>query len=207
MSGLIDKLAGIQSKQRLALVLGAVAGIFVAFFMLSYRKSQQELAEIMASVEKTKPTVEQLQAIERKLPKFEEDLRKLGKRLEVSRTMLPEKNEIPELLTQISRLGNQSGLEFMSFTPGSEDRQSFYAEVPVAIVVRGGYHDLGEFLDRIRTLYRIVHVRNLSLGEMQVENGMVTISAKSILVTYRFLSTEEEKEAAAAREAAKAKKK
>lgn len=196
MNQLIEKLAGINTKQRWGLILGIVAGIFVAFYMVSYKKSKLELSDITARMEQTRVTVQRLQAIERRLTKFEEDLNKLRRRLEISMSLLPAKKEIPELLTQISRLGSQSGLEFLNFQPGAERRVRFYAEVPVIITVRGGYHDLALFLDRIRTLRRIVHVRNLQIGGMRIEGGVVTLNANSTLVTYRFLSPGEEKQAA-----------
>jgi type IV pilus assembly protein PilO len=198
MNKLIEKLAGIQTKPRWGLVLGVVIGIFVAFYMVSYKKSQQELKDIQASIEDTRVKVTRLRAIEKRLPKFEEDIKKLRKRMEISMSLLPEKKEIPELLTKISRLGSQSGLEFVNFQPGIEKMQNFYAEVPVAITVKGGYHELATFLDRIRTLRRIVHVRKLQLGAPDVKRGVVTLNAKSTLVTYRFLSPQEEKEAAKA---------
>ena len=68
--------------------------------------------------------------------------------------------------------------------------------MPVSITVRGGYHDLALFLDKIRTLRRIVHVRKLQIGGMKMLERVLTLNAKSTLVTYRFLSPEEEKEVA-----------
>ena len=105
---------------------------------MSYKKSKQELVDILASIDSTRVTVQRLQTIEKRLPRFEEDIKKLSKRMEISMSLLPEKKEIPALLTRISKLGSQSGLEFMNFQPGNERMQHFYAEVPVAIVVKGG---------------------------------------------------------------------
>ncbi len=192
MNRFIERLAGIQTKQRWALVLGVVAAVFLIFFMVSYKKSQQKLTDIVTTIESTRPKVQRLQAIERKLPRFNADLAKLKSRLEISKRLLPEKKEIPELLTKLSMLGSEAGLEFVSFQPGPERRQLFYAEVPVAITVRGGYHEMARFLDDIRTLRRIVHVRNLRLGGANVGGGLVTLNARCTLVTYRFLSRDEE---------------
>ena len=62
---------------------------------------------------------------------------------------LPEKEEIPSLLTSISRSGQDVGLEFLLFEPKNEVRKEFYAEIPVAMHVIGGYHDLAIFFDKV----------------------------------------------------------
>lgn len=198
MNSLIEKLVGIPSKQRWVLVLGIIAGIFIAFYMVSYSKSRQEMTDIVAKADQTKGVVQRLQMIEKRLPKVEEELEKLETRLKVSKSLLPEKKEIPALLTRISQLGSQAGLEFTNFQPGPEKRQNFFAEVPLSITVVGGYHELAKFLDHIRTLRRIVHVRELRLGGAQEEDGVLILRAVSTLVTYRFLSPKEEQEAALA---------
>lgn len=199
MNNFLDRLARIKTKQRWGIVAGIVVGIFAAFYMTSYKNSNAQLSEISAQIEETSRTVKKLRAIEKRLPRFEEGLKKLRERLDISMTLLPEKKEIPALLTRITDLGNQSGIEFINFQPGSEKAQNFYAEVPVAIAFQGSYHDLADFLDELRTLRRIVHVRKLSIGGMRSEGGIISLSAKSILVTYRFLSPEEEKEVAEAK--------
>jgi type IV pilus assembly protein PilO len=97
---------------------------------------------------------------------------------------LPEKEEIPSLLTSISRSGQDVGLEFLSFEPKSEVRKEFYAEIPVAMQVKGGYHDLAIFFDKVARLSRIVNIKNIEMGRAKDSTDLNT---KCTAVTYKFV--------------------
>ena len=98
-----------------------------------------------------------------KLPQYQK--KRDDKKLEFARVKkkLPEKKEIPDLLTSISQAGHDAGLEFVSFRPEKEVQKDFYAEIPVSLTVTGGYHNLGQFLSKIASLPRVVNLKNLTL--------------------------------------------
>lgn len=102
-------------------------------------------------------------------------------------SLLPQKQEIPSLLTSISDHGTNSGLDFLSFTPKKEIPREFYAEIPVDIKVRGPYHNVGVFLDKISKLPRIVNVDNINIGGPKREAGEMMLNTGFKLVTYRFI--------------------
>ncbi|MBF0202927.1 MAG: type 4a pilus biogenesis protein PilO [Desulfamplus sp.] len=97
---------------------------------------------------------------------------------------LPDAKEIPSLLTAVSQSGNESGLEFLLFKPEAEQTKDFYAEIPVSINVRGGYHQIAQFFDRVSQLSRIVNIRNIVINYAQGQ-GNLTASCRAI--TYRFI--------------------
>ena len=97
---------------------------------------------------------------------------------------LPEKEEIPSLLTSISRSGQDVGLEFLLFEPKSEVRKEFYAEIPVAMQVRGGYHDLAIFFDKVARLSRIVNIKNIEMGRAK---DSMDLNTSCTAVTYKFV--------------------
>src|SRR5690606_34479888 len=69
---------------------------------------------------------------------------------------LPQDTEVPGLLDDISNKGEDSGLIFDVVDLQAEKREEFYIELPIEIVVRGGYHDFGSFVSGIASLPRIV---------------------------------------------------
>ena len=50
---------------------------------------------------------------------------------------LPNSSEIPALLSNISALAQESGLEIVLFKPAPELAKGFYADIPVAMEVKG----------------------------------------------------------------------
>ena len=100
--------------------------------------------------------------------------------------MLPKEKEIPSLLTNISALGRGSGLDFLTFKPLADVPKDFYSEIPVDIKVRGPYHNMGIFLDKVSKLDRIVTVSNINMGGPKEVSGEMLLNSSCRLVTYRF---------------------
>jgi type IV pilus assembly protein PilO len=103
---------------------------------------------------------------------------------------LPGQTEVPGLLEDITFTGLGSGLEFSTIALQSEVTAEFYIELPINIVVTGGYHDFGAFVSGVSSLSRIVTLHDfaISAGENPSELTM-TITAR----TYRYNSGEDEK--------------
>lgn len=103
---------------------------------------------------------------------------------------LPGQTEVPGLLEDITFTGLGSGLEFSNIALQSEVTAEFYIELPINIVVTGGYHDFGAFVSGVSSLSRIVtlHDFSISTGENRSELTM-NITAR----TYRYNSGEDEK--------------
>lgn len=106
---------------------------------------------------------------------------------------LPRKNEVADLLVNISSAGLINGLNFNLFKPSGERKVDFYAELPIEMSVIGTYHQLGEFVSAVASLPRIVTMHNLTLtplgGKSGADNKMtMKITAK----TYRYFDDESE---------------
>ena len=91
------------------------------------------------------------------------------------------------LLTDITSLGKNAGLEFKAFRPKEEVRRDFYAEVPIDIEFTGDFHDTAAFFDEISRLPRIVNVGSLDVV-ISTENSLDTVlQVKGNATTFRFL--------------------
>jgi type IV pilus assembly protein PilO len=101
---------------------------------------------------------------------------------------LPEKEEIPSLLTSISDSGQQVGLDFLLFEPKPEKPKEFYAEIPVAMSIKGDYHNLTTFFDQVARLSRIVNIRDIQIGRSNTKETK-ELSTKCTAVTYKFIET------------------
>jgi type IV pilus assembly protein PilO len=123
-----------------------------------------------------------------------------------AKAQLPEQKEIPELLKQVSNLGQDSGLSVTLFRQKPEVLQDLYAEVPVEMSVRGGYHQIALFFDKVRRLDRIVNISDTSMKNPQVANGQLQVDAVFSATTYRFLNEEERERVAKEKEEAAKKK-
>ena len=138
--------------------------------------------------------------------KLQEDIVNAEALFKEATRQLPEEKEIPELLRQVSNLGRDSGLEITLFRQQAETLQDLHAEVPVEMAVRGGYHQIALFFEKVRHLDRIVNVSDIGIKNPQMADGRLQVDASFFATTYRFL-TEEEQERVAKRKEEEAKKK
>jgi type IV pilus assembly protein PilO len=97
---------------------------------------------------------------------------------------LPNKTEIPGLIVDISQSGLASGLEIDLFKPGNEVKKEFYAEKPIQLKVKGGYHEFGSFVSGVAKLPRIVTLHNITLNPDK--NGKI-MTMSALAKTYRYL--------------------
>ena len=115
----------------------------------------------------------------------------LDQQLKVAIRRLPDQKDIPELLSAISNLGRDAGLDILVFRQKPEGYQEFYAEVPVEMQVRGGYHQVAAFVDQVGKLDRIVNVSSIALEEPKVTDDEMLLKASAQVTTFRFLSEPE----------------
>ncbi|MCP4568562.1 MAG: type 4a pilus biogenesis protein PilO, partial [FCB group bacterium] len=78
----------------------------------------------------------------------------------------------------------ESNLEFLLFSPKRERPRNFYVEIPVSVEVRGEYHDVARFFDKVGRMERIVNMLEVSMKPAKtLGTDLVT---KCVAVTYRF---------------------
>ena len=179
-----DKIGKLSTLYRILLCLGVfvlLVGPFVYFSFLP-KLSQIE------SLEKESGTLEQRLVIAQKkanqLKSYQEKLENAKLEFKIVTKKLPETKEIPSLLASISQSGRDAGLEFVLFQPLPERDKEFYAEIPVSITVKGNYHNVVLFFDKVARLSRIVNIDNIKMSS-PTSNESLTTSCTA--VTYRFI--------------------
>ena len=121
------------------------------------------------------------------LPEYKRQLSEIDRQFGALLKQLPNRSEIESLLADINQAGLGRGLQFELFKPGSEAMKDFYAELPIAVRVTGGYHDLGEFVGDVAQMPRIVTLNDIAI-EAQKDGGL---KFDATAVTYRYLDDDE----------------
>ncbi|OQX19894.1 MAG: hypothetical protein BWK76_03105 [Desulfobulbaceae bacterium A2] len=190
IDGLIaERITPLDVKARVALCAACLLLPVLLFYFLSYspnakdiRQKTQRAATLRTEVDKARKDSLRLKEVERDFAAAEEKFSSL-------QVMLPEIKDIPDLLRSISDHGREAGLEFLTFKPGAEVLKDFYAEIPIDLVIRGSYHKVGQFLDQVRNLDRIVTVNSIDMGSPKRDGEEMVLNSKCRLFTYRFTNT------------------
>ncbi|MBI4746421.1 MAG: type 4a pilus biogenesis protein PilO [Deltaproteobacteria bacterium] len=188
-----DSLIKLPPMQKAYILVGTLALIAGLYWYLLYNPKTAELAELNLRQEKLQAELIESMAIAADLPRFEAEVTRLNDELKKALLELPDKKEIPSLLTNISKLGIESGLEFIRFKPMNEVPSGFYAKVPVEISVKGTFHALAVFFDKVSRLSRIVNITEADIGGAKDEGGKVILTTPCLATTYRFIEGESAK--------------
>jgi type IV pilus assembly protein PilO len=163
----------------------------VAFYFLYYTEKTNEIKGLESRESSLRKEITEAKAIAAKLEEHLAEMEETKRLFAEASVLLPQKKEIPSLLTNISALGTNSGLNMATFSPGGERIKEFYAEIPVSIKVTGPYHNIGTFLFEVSKLDRIVSAINISLGGGAKQRGEMLLGSNINLITYRFLEESE----------------
>ncbi len=168
------------------LILCAV--VWGATYWFIIKDKQQELLVLEQKEVELKTTFEAKQVKASNLAAYQQQMKEIQISFASMLQQLPREKEVADLLIDISRTGLINGLEFQLFQPGAERPVDFYAELPIAMVVIGTYHQLGEFASGIAALPRIVTLHDFSMRPLESgsEQMTMTVTAK----TYRSFEEE-----------------
>lgn len=197
---LLDRLAALPRSQRLAAFAGVGVLILVLFFFLLLAPAREDLARLDKDVSEMTKERDEIKKRAANRDAYERELKDLTVRLGEALKEMPDSREIPDLLKRISTVAKKAGLEISKFQPLPEVTLEYYAEVPIALEVTGSFHEVAMFFDRLSKLNRIVSSRNIDMDSPKDQGGKVVLAVTGKLVTYRFLSDEEQAASKAASE-------
>ena len=201
MSGLLETINDWPIKQKIAALVGVVVVVFLLDYTWILSPKLDELAETQKSIESDQATLEQKRVKVNARAEEEKRIRDLQADVKRAEARLPEGREIADLLSNIAASARAAGLDLTLFRQKPETYSEFYADVPVQMEMRGTYHELAAFMDRVKRLDRIVNVSDIQLRQPRVEGDVVLLTASCTATTFRFLDEQERKARAEAQKA------
>jgi len=185
--GQLDKFAKLPRAYRMATIPLIVILVFGGYGYFFYKPAAAKRAAAEAQERDLERKVSEVRAIVSNLSAFENEIAELEKRLKQALRQLPDSKELPGLLTDVTSLGKDAGLEFKAFRPRDEIAKDFYAEVPIEVEFSGGYHDIARFFDKVSKLPRIVNVSELGIRILEESSVETVLKVTGEAVTFRFL--------------------
>jgi type IV pilus assembly protein PilO len=167
----------------LALSLAAVGAFWnwVARDAIAGIESREaQLASINQNIERGLTTA-------KRLPEFRREVELLEAQLERLRAVLPEEQDVADLLRRVQAMATQSRLTIRGFTPHAVTKRQMHAEWPIGLQLEGTYHDLGMFLERVSKFPRIINVGDIHIKSGDAQSGASTITADCTATTFVLL--------------------
>jgi type IV pilus assembly protein PilO len=181
---LFEKIEKIKLLHRILIFVGTILLLGGIFIFMIYLPKVGEVARLQKEIEEIELKVSRARIKSKNLSKFKVEQTEVEKEFRQALNLLPDKREIPSLLTNINHLGMESNLEFHLFSPEGERPRDFYIEIPVSLIISGKYHNFLSFFDKVGRMKRIVNIVDVSMvPEKSLSTRLIT-TCKA--VTYRF---------------------
>lgn len=186
---------GWPSWVKLASVILLIIVICAAGYFIQIKGQMEDLAKKQGieKAEKLKYKVKQQRAAQ--LPEYKAQLAEMEIILQSMLRQLPSKNEMSDLIVDVSQTALASGIDNELFEPGTEILKDFYAEKPISLKMVGKYHQFGDFVSGVASLPRVVilTMHDISLKPVaDGESGLLVLEGTAR--TYRYLDDDEQAE-------------
>lgn len=206
MNQFLTQILRLPRQQKVGILAGLIIFLLILGYFYVYLPNDDKLAKLAEEVGSVRADRDKKRALSANLPKLQKELQEWDLKLKAAVAQLPDRKEIPDLLSSLSTKAREAGLEILLFRPRAENFQEFYAEIPVDIVVRGGFFSAVTFFDEVGKLSRLVNIDNIDLKNPKVGSEPVVLDISTLATTYRFLDDAERKKVAEEKAKAAAKK-
>jgi type IV pilus assembly protein PilO len=164
--------------------------IVIAGYFLDTSSQMDELSAQRQQESELKQLVEIKTAKAANLEAYQQQMKEMERSFGSLLKQLPSRNEVAELLTDITQTGIASGLEFELFKPKAEIPSEFYAELPIELKVKGRYHEIGKFMGALAALPRIVTLHDFKI-QYKNKDRTGDLLMEATAKTYRYLDEKE----------------
>jgi type IV pilus assembly protein PilO len=172
-----------RSQKLVAGVLGVLVIVGAAYFLL-LAPAHAEVAQLRAQLASLQSEIARSRAIVADLLKYRREAAELEARLNALKERLPGEKEIPTLYRTVSDAATASGLGVSLFQPRPPVVRDYYSEIPIALNAEAGYHQVGEFFERVAKLARVVNITEMKFNGLN--RPRVPVRAELVLATYMY---------------------
>ena len=183
----LEQFAKLPRAARIGTLAGLVAMIGAGYFFLFYQAKSEQLTGLRAKELELQRKLTEVRSIAANITAFESEIQELEVKLNDALRQLPNEQQLDALLTDISNLGKTAGIEIKSFKRQDEVVHDFYAEVPIAIVFEGRYHDIGHFFDLVAKLPRIVNMGSIQMSVANQTELETRLKVTGTATAFRFV--------------------
>jgi type IV pilus assembly protein PilO len=190
LQGQLEKLQKLPKPYRMALIPTVVVVVAAVYVYLMYMPAKAQLDGIREQELQLQRKLAEVRSVASNEERVKQEIEELERKLAVALRQLPDDKELPVLLTDVTSLGKNAGLDFKAFRPQPEFKREFYAEVPIELEFTGNFHDIASFFDEVSRLPRIVNIGELDITIEREGSEQTMLKVKGNATTFRFIEND-----------------
>jgi type IV pilus assembly protein PilO len=169
------------------LIVVAVCGGFLGLLWYQFLTPiQLENEQKQATLNELRLTIAKSEAQLKVLAQLKKDSMELQAKLDKLKLVLPLEKETDQVLRSVQQAASSSALRILrvGFRPIID--HEVYTEWPIDMEVIGTYHNIGQFLDKIRNLPRIVNIAGMRINSRAGDQFTSSVGATYVATTFVY---------------------
>ena len=156
----IEKIPQIYKAIATLVLVAATVAALVYFVMMPQLEAKAKLDKEYSELQ---IQLNNLRELKKNMEKHRKEYAQMQELLQDILKQLPETKDIPNLLRNVTSVGEETRLKIKYFEPKDLKNKEFYSELPFEIKFSGPFHSVAYFFDGVRRMERIVNVENFTL--------------------------------------------
>jgi len=141
----------------LCLAVVAGGGGFLVKFQLD------KLGRLRQQAAKEGQVLAEAQRLVAQIPDLERSIAGAEEKIVYYEAKLPGKDEVAALFKELDEKAQEARVQYMTISEASEEMGEHYTKFTRKIVLTGGYHEVGRFINKLEALDRLVRVDDISM--------------------------------------------
>jgi type IV pilus assembly protein PilO len=174
------------------LITAAVSGGLLALVWYQFLSPMEtDITNRQGALDELQRTIAKSVQQQKILAQLKKESQELQARLDALKSVLPLEKETARVLISVQEAARDAALRINRFAFRPTIDHEVYTEWPIDLEVVGTYHNIGAFLDKIRTLPRIVNISALRIQARGPGDGAVSTSVGATYTATTFVYREE----------------
>jgi type IV pilus assembly protein PilO len=170
----MKKFLAMPFKEQMLVAIVSLVLITGLFYFILMRPKFAQLNEILKQEQLEEKKFSEATISFRELKKVKSETEAVEKKLEELEIKLPEKEDIPSIITDIQDIAGESSVDFVSIKPLTYIGRGAYTEIPLELTMEGRFFDLLDFLYQIEKSKRKFIISKITINPS--ENGLPDVS-------------------------------
>lgn len=190
----LDFLKNIDFQKHAKLILGiAAALLFLLDFSLIMKPQLKWLKDLNPKLSELKTNIEQTRRDTALVKQIEEASQGSRKKMSDIEKRVPQEEDIPMVLQDISKAANDSMIKILQIRPMKEEKEvalktqsGQYYRIPISIEAKGSYHLFGKFLSTLENseIFMSVNTLEITSSDKDFKNHNINL----VINTFIFKS-------------------
>ncbi len=155
-----------KKNERIILFVIAALGILIGYYYLLTPQIAR-ISLLRKNITQKKTEIQKARNMIAKKPQLEREFQTVQKLIKEYRKRMPGEDKIPDFLFSLTDIANEHKVKLMSINPAklkTSGKTRVYAEYPIAFCIKGGYHQIARFVNKLENLERFVKINHISIA-------------------------------------------